>query len=338
MTCGLVHRPPRTCFRGKRGAGRPGRFEAVAREIKKHVDTLVDANELPLAGHRILVTAPRNYAAKLCSKLIARGAQPIWFPCITILPLSGELCVELDTALRSLNSYTHLAFTSRNGILAVFQRLDELFGDEGPEVLKSSGVRLCALGADGDLLKRLGLDLHISPLEASTQGLVRELHKLGEAKGAHVLCPVPLVRGGLTEPPIIPKFLSALQAAGAVPCAVPAYLTTLSTLPHNCEAERRLLSEGHISAIAFTSTAEAQGLARLLGGQAAVHEAVLASRCVLAAHGPYTARGVGDVLGCEVACVSQQFASFDGLVAALEGELGGRRAAGAVSDGVPAVV
>lgn len=48
-------------------------------------------------------------------------------------------------------------------------------------------------------------------LQASTQGLVRELQQQGRAEGARVLCPVPLVTGGLVEPPVLPKFLKALE-------------------------------------------------------------------------------------------------------------------------------
>lgn len=38
---------------------------------------------------------------------------------------------------------------------------------------------------------------------------------------------------------------------------------------------------------------------------------------LLAAHGPYTAAGAAEVLGLEVKCVSKDFSSFNGLVAAL---------------------
>ena len=48
-------------------------------------------------------------------------------------------------------------------------------------------------------------------LQASTQGLVREMQKQGRAEGTRVLCPVPLVTGGLVEPPVVPRFLQALQ-------------------------------------------------------------------------------------------------------------------------------
>ena len=62
-------------------------------------------------------------------------------------------------------------------------------------------------------------------LQASTQGLVRELQRQGRAEGARVLCPVPLVTGGLVEPPVVPRFLAALEVTtlwGYFPHVVPA--------------------------------------------------------------------------------------------------------------------
>jgi hypothetical protein len=39
-------------------------------------------------------------------------------------------CCQLDTALSELSSYSHLAFTSKNGILAVLEHLSHLKGGE----------------------------------------------------------------------------------------------------------------------------------------------------------------------------------------------------------------
>lgn len=66
------------------------------------------------------------------------------------------------------------------------------------QFVRDSRIKLCALGADGDVLQReFGLTLDVSPLEASTQGLVAELERRGGAKGARVLAPVPLVTGAI---------------------------------------------------------------------------------------------------------------------------------------------
>lgn len=59
------------------------------------------------------------------------------------------------------------------------------------------------------------------------------------------------------EPPVVPRFIQALEAAGAAATRVPAYLTTLGLPgPECCTAEAQLLQQGHIHAIAFSSTAE----------------------------------------------------------------------------------
>ena len=59
------------------------------------------------------------------------------------------------------------------------------------------------------------LNAHIC-MQASTQGLVRELKRHDLVKGQRVLCPVPLVTGGLTEPIVVPKFLAALQVPTSI--------------------------------------------------------------------------------------------------------------------------
>lgn len=63
---------------------------------------------------------------------------------------------------------------------------------------------------------------------------------------------------------------------------------------------------------------QAQGLARLIGSTEVIAKAVDKHGIVLAAHGPYSAAGATEVLGCPVNCVNQNFASFAGLVVALE--------------------
>jgi hypothetical protein len=53
---------------------------------------------------------------------------------------------------------------------------------------------------------------------------------------------------------------------------------------------------------------QAQGLCRLMGGRDALAAAVRAHGVVLAAHGPYTAAGAGDVIGMPVPVVSKRWA------------------------------
>lgn len=55
---------------------------------------------------------------------------------------------------------------------------------------------------------------------------------------------------------MVPRFLAALQAAGASHVRVPAYSTTPGCGPAECDAEAGMLRRGELHAIAFSSPAE----------------------------------------------------------------------------------
>jgi len=75
---------------------------------------------------------------------------------------------------------------------------------------------------------------------------VKELTARGEAEGARVLCPVPAVKD-LTEPPVVPRFLAALEAAGAVPTRLDAYVTTYGCDAGEGSVECELLVRPHLT-------------------------------------------------------------------------------------------
>lgn len=289
------------------------------------IASLAAGDNLPLHDRRILVTAPRQYASKLCSKVLGAGGRPLWLPTIQVAELREPRAQEaLLDSLKNLSQYQHLGFSSKNGITAVLWALEQWLGglDAAVKHIEESGIKCWALGADAETLLQAGLTEVHQPREPSTQGLVRELAERGEAEGRRVLCPVPRVLPPLTEPAVVPRFLASLQECGADAVRVDAYETGMGCQPASCSAERELLMEGEIHAIAFSSTAEAQGLVHLMGGNPSfVHQAVRAHNVVLAAHGPYTAVGVANVLGIPVTCVSKDSSTFDGLVGALAEDL-----------------
>lgn len=272
---------------------------------------------------RVIVTSPQQYASRLCGRLIDAGMRPLWTPGVHTAPLpaSSPLARALDAAVAPLllqqqqpapAAYDYVAFTSRAGIEAVMasiaRQLPNHDDDAAPSssssssslaagaALASSGARVCALGADGELLQRAhGVVADVNPLEdASTMGLVRALEREFESakqerrprrhrRPPRVLCPVPLVSHGLREPPVVPRFLAALEEAGAEPVRADAYLTVPGLLVFDddddegdqqrqnrrrraaagraAEEERRALAAGEVDAVVFSSTAEAQGLA-----------------------------------------------------------------------------
>lgn len=87
---------------------------------------------------------------------------------------------------------------------------------------------------------------------------------------------------------------------------------------HKSESHIPTVTGTHLILILQYPRVQAQRLASVMGGADTLMQAVTTTGVVLAAHGPYTARGAGSVLGCSVACVSENFATFAGLITALE--------------------
>ena len=77
--------------------------------------------------------------------------------------------LQFDDQMRGLSQYDHIAFTSRNGIHAVMQRLEELQGSTQAalQALQESKVQCWALGADAQLLRSYGAQSVQTPTEVS---------------------------------------------------------------------------------------------------------------------------------------------------------------------------
>uniref|UniRef100_UPI0036F217E4 uroporphyrinogen-III synthase n=1 Tax=Trichocoleus desertorum TaxID=1481672 RepID=UPI0036F217E4 len=256
---------------------------------------------LPLQGKRILITAPRSYAARLSQALIAQGALPILMPAIATCHL--ENFTELYVALEHLDQYDWIAFTSRNGIEAFFERMRSL------ELSFSliEHCQICAIGKDAEKLAEFGLKADLIPEESSPQGITAELAKIPDIAGQVVLVPVPEVEG-VPEPDVVPNFVASLQQLGMIVHRVPTYLTraidkALYTV------ELALLKQGQIDAIAFSSTAEVSSFLQM------VSETDY-QNCAIACFGPYTAANT-EKLGLPVQIVAADFSSFAGFAEAI---------------------
>ena len=77
--------------------------------------------------------------------------------------------LQFDERMQSLSQYDHIAFTSRNGIYAVMQRLEELQGSTQAalQAPNDSKVQCWALGADAQLLRAYGVQSVQTPAEVS---------------------------------------------------------------------------------------------------------------------------------------------------------------------------
>jgi uroporphyrinogen III methyltransferase/synthase len=101
-----------------------------------------DADDRPLAGRRILVTRRPDQASSLADGLRRLGAVVLEIPAIEVAP--PEDSSPLDEALRGLDRYRWLLFTSANAVRAVRDRLSALGLEPDPA---RRGVRVASVGS-----------------------------------------------------------------------------------------------------------------------------------------------------------------------------------------------
>jgi uroporphyrinogen-III synthase len=263
---------------------------------------LIPAEQQPLAGRRVLVTAPRNYALRLAQAILARGGLPILMPTIETSLLTDY--APLDACLNQRVDFDWIAFTSRNGIEALLHRCEQL--DLGISAL--SDCRLAAIGRDADRLAELGLGPDLVPDEPSPRGIVTALGRMPASSGQSILVPAPLVEG-TDEPDVIPNFVAGLEEIGMQVTRVSAYRTRLLGSEHYT-VELDLLRRGAIDAVAFSSAAEVAGFL------AVVDRPDDYRSCAICCFGPYTAANARR-MGLEPTVVASDFSSFDGFAAAI---------------------
>ncbi len=262
-------------------------------------NNLLASKTLPLYNKRILITAPRNYISRFATEIINYGGLPIIMPTIETCYLSSY--EKLDYCLKNITQFNYIAFTSRNGINGVISRIETL----NIPLSCFDNCQLIAIGKDAERLEEMGLNVAIIPEEPSPQGIVSELAKIPNIEQQSILVPIPQVMG-ISEPDIIPNFITALETLGMKITPVYAYKTRcLEASLYNIEIE--LIKQGQIDVIAFSSTAEIESFLQL------VQNTQLSKKCLIACFGPYTA-GNAKKLGLTVDIVGKDYHSFTGFV------------------------
>ncbi|RMF92844.1 MAG: uroporphyrinogen-III synthase [Candidatus Schekmanbacteria bacterium] len=272
---------------------------------KFHINhRLTEKENLPLYFKRIIVTSPRNYASSLIAILTEKGAKAIWLPSIEISPL--EDYTILDKAIKNISSYDWIAFTSRNGIEAFFNRLETLKLSIDEVFCK---IKTCAIGADSRGLEERGIKATLIPKESSPRGIIEELSKMGVKKEKFLL-PVPEVVG-LSEPYVVPDFINGLKEIGMITEKVPAYKT--SSITSGNELEKQMILEKNVDMIAITSSTEIESLLSIMGEKRDTLNDI-----PFAIMGPYTGKTAKD-RGLNVKVMPEKnFSSFYDFVSAIE--------------------
>ena len=256
-----------------------------------------------LAGRRIVVTRRTDQASRLIRLLEERGAVVLNVPATAIGP--PEDPAPLDEALRGLDRFDWIVFTSANAVEAVRDRLDALglgLLARGPRV---ASVGPATTGALGRAFPEDRVDLE-PEADYRAAGLLHAFEAHG-CPGARVL--IPLSSRGREELPL------GLRELGAEVTVATAY-TTMEP-PGLAEAVRRCVDQG-LDAATFAAPSAVQAFAKAAGAGAQGLPAVVI--------GPTTEAAARKALFDVLATASPS--TVDGLVAALERALPNTRSRG----------
>jgi len=257
----------------------------------------------PLWGKRIVVTRTREQASALSQQLRNAGAEPIEYPVIAFAPPTDW--TPLDNALKQLEQYDWMIFTSVNGVRFTVDRMREL----GIDVMQLKHRKLGAIGpATAAELQQAGLQAAFVPREFVAEAVIAQI---GDVQGMRILLP----RADIAREVLV----DGLQAKGATVDNVVAYRTVLGEASSDVP---QLLRAGQIDAVTFTSSSTVKNFfARLeQSGMTRDEAGALLADVTIAAIGPITAKTARDY-GLSVTIEAEKY-TIDGLMSALVEQLG----------------
>ena len=226
----------------------------------------------PLFGWRVLVPRTKEQAGDLSDRLRSLGAVPDEVPTIAVEP--PRTPQQMERAIKGLvtGRYEWIAFTSRNAVKAVRERIEEY----GLDARAFAGIKVAAVGDStaGDLLA-WGIKPDLVPSgEQSAAGLLEDWPPYDSVFD-------PIDRVFLPRADIATENLVAgLVERGWEVDDVTAYRTVRAAPP--AAATREAIKSGGFDAVVFTSSSTVRNLVGIAGKP---HSAT-----VIACIGPATAK------------------------------------------------
>ena len=271
----------------------------IVGEVVALRDRLQWFDSKPLFGKGVVITRPEKQADDLAQLLIKEGATPIHFPTIKIVPpLSWR---ELDKAIKKLDDYDWLIFTSANGVAYFFERLSA----KGKDIRDLKGIKICCIGpATARQVQDKGIRVDLIPGEFISEGILKSFARK-KLKGKKIL----LARAAEARD-VLPEGLKKLGARVDVATA---YVTVTSGRKKN-ELED-LFNENQVDVITFTSSSTVNNFRKIMGSGFRLPEGVK-----IASIGPVTA-ATARKAGFPVDIHQEEY-TMEGLVNALNAYFG----------------
>jgi uroporphyrinogen III methyltransferase/synthase len=230
----------------------------------------------PLFGVRVLITRARTAKSRMAEAIEELGGEAVEFPVIAFRhPESRELIERRETSLRQLKQCDWIFFTSVTGVEYFFDLLIE----RNIDIRELYGKKIVAVGPQtAEALRKRGLLTESIPPEYTAPALVEHMRDQWKP-GQKALLP----RGNLARE-TLPQ---ALAQSGVEVFEMPVYETVM---PEQVAADEcvRMLEEGEIQVVTFTSSSTVQNLVTLIErfGRNPVE---LLGRTLKASIGPITA-------------------------------------------------
>lgn len=208
------------------------------------------AEDRPLGRLKIMVTRPKDRSSALTAKLQEHGAEIVEAPTIeTDMILDNETLTE---ALKNIEDYQWIAFTSPFGVKVFFRKLLDLKID----VRKLAGLRFAAIGsATGKAIEEKGILVELMPEiydgRSLGEALARTILSEEEKNGERQMVLIPRARIGTDE------VLKPLEEAGVLYEDLPVYDTV--------EAPDDDIDwyDDSVDYVAFTSASTVRGFVRM---------------------------------------------------------------------------
>jgi uroporphyrinogen-III synthase len=242
----------------------------------------VTQTDKPLAGKCIVLTRAPEQSAALAEALERYGAEVLFLPTIAFAPAKYQLL--LDAAIKELDQFDWILFTSQNAVRFFSQRRRELGSASGSG--KNPSMRVAAIGpATAQAAEKEMWHVDYVAKNHTGASLVSELQS--SLTGRKILLP----RSDRADP----RLLEQLRNIGAHATDVVAYSTVAA---ETLDSEvLRCLRAGEVDAAVFASPSAFHNLRTRLGSPEVT---ALSSRTQFAAIGPTTAQALRDA-GAQVA-------------------------------------
>jgi uroporphyrinogen III methyltransferase/synthase len=271
----------------------PPAILVVGKVVDLH-DTLSWFEQKPLFGKGIVITRPEKQADDLAQLLTREGANPLHFPTIKIVPPPDWR--DLDAAIKNLENYDWLIFTSANGVQFFFERLLT----KNRDIRDLKGVKICCIGpATAQQVQSKGIRVDLVPEKFISEGIIESFSGIN-LRGKKIL----IARAAKARD-VLPV---GLKNAGAKVDIVTAY-ETVNSGKKKSELEA-LFKENQVDVITFTSSSTVNNFVKIMG-----RNFLLPKGVKIACIGPVT-EATAKKAGLSVDIHQEEY-TMEGLVGAL---------------------